>query len=566
MYTSRVKSMAAVILAMVLLVMSACSGGNKTPEPSPSGNETQAPSSSENVKTGGNENDSKSFKLWLGWSATINNDSMVQKYWKENEPGIEIKLEATQGDEITALNLKLNTGGFEDAAIFKRSDIVNSSMIRSQSILPVEQYFDMPDKYPGLASIPKLYLDAMKDEEGHIWSIPSWFDQNPNDPWPGWASLGWFIRKDVLDNTGMKMDDLKTIAGIEDFLRAAAKQKDESGNPLIPLSFLSDVDDENVILSTFGVSTAIAGGVIPVAKKGSNYEFVYDDPQYKVAYQWMNQMYREGLIDPEAITDKQERYKEKTKSGRIAMNAGGFFNMDAHMWEVLDGPTEPAWFIETIPYPEVPGVDRIGANQIVNPFPYNDVYISKNTKNLDAILAFVDYMLQPKPEQQQIANEGPPGVFWDWTDQPLGKWEFIDKNYQELHDSGDAAKVASTNPGLYSISSYSNEWYPWWNYAVTDPAGRLKTIEFTQKVGKMGGVRIAEPYDLVRAKAGGLLEKYLPELEIVRKEYKAKLLMAKNDKQFEAVWTDFQSALEKRAHWSELKQEWHENLQEQTVK
>ncbi len=555
----------AAVLALFMLGLAACSGGGNSEEGAPAEGSSPAgeATSTESAATdAGQSEGSKAFKLWLGWNATINNDSMVQKYWRENEPGIEVKLEATQGDALTALNLKLNTGGFEDAAIFARSDVVNTAVVRSNSVLSLEQYFDMPDKYPGLASIPKLYLDAMKDADGHIWSIPTWFDQNPEDPWPGWASLGWFIRTDVLEKTGLTMDDLKTLSGVENYLRAAAKVKDESGKTLIPLSFLSDANDENVILSTFGVTVASAGGVVPVEKTGEGYQFIYDNPQYKAAYQWMNEMYREGLIDPEAITDKKERYKEKNKTGRIAMNAGGFFNMDAHLWEVLDGPTEPAWFYKAIPYPQVEGVAKIGANQIVNPFPGNDVYINKNTKNLDAILAFLDYMLLPKPEQQQVANEGPPGVFWDWVDEPLGKWLFTDKNYQELHDSGDAAKIASTNPALYGTSSYSNEWYPWWNYGLTEPAGRLKTIEFTEQIGKMGGVRVAESYDMVKAKPGGLWEKYLPELENVRKEYKAKLLMAKTDEQFESAWGEFQSALEKRAHWSELKEEWNSALQQ----
>ncbi len=159
----------------------------------------------------------------------------------------------------------------------------------------------------------------------------------------------------------------------------------------------------------------------------------------------MNKMYRENLIDHEAITDKKERYKEKNKTGRIALNAGGFFNMDASLWEVLDGPTEPAWFYEAIPYPKVPGVEHIGANQLVNPYPGNDVYISKNTKNLETILAFFDYTLTNKPEQQQVVNEGPPGVFWDWVDQPLGKWVYTDEKYKELHDSGDQAKKSKHN-------------------------------------------------------------------------------------------------------------------------
>jgi len=537
----KLNKLGVVLLVLLMLGLSACNSGGK---------------SGAEEKTGG----STAFKLWLGWTATVNNDSKVQKYWRENEPGIDVQLEATQGDAMTALNLKLNTGGFEDAAIFARGDIVSAAMIRSNAILPLEQYFDMPDKYPGLAAIPKIYLEKMKDADGHIWSIPSWFDQNPEDPWPGWASYGWFIRTDVLEKTGMTMDDLKTLSGVEDYLRLASKQTDEAGKPLIPLSFLSDANDENVILSTFGVTVGSAGGVIPVEKKNGDYEFIYDDPQYKAAYKWMNKMYNEGLIDREAITDKKERYKEKNKSGRIAMNVGGFFNMDASLWEVLDGPTEPSWYYNVIPYPQVEGTSAVGFNQIVNPYPANDIYISKNTGNLEAILKFFDYTLAQKPEQQQVANEGPAGVFWDWVDQPLGKWQYIDEEYQMLHDSGDTAKKVSTTPELYMTSSYSNEWYPWWNYNVTEPEGRLKTIDFTEKIGKMGATRIAEDYDMVKAKAGGLWEKYLPELENVRKEFKAKLLMAKDDSAFEAEWTEFRSALEKRAHWSELKDEWHQEL------
>lgn len=529
-------------LALLMVGLSACSSGTVN-KPEQGGD---AP---------------KSFKLWLGWAATVNNNSMVQTYWREKEPGIDVQLEATLGDVMTELNLKLNTGGFEDAAIFPRQEIISTAMIRSNSVMPLEQYFDMPDKYPGLAGIPKLYLDKMKDSDGHIWSIPTWFDQNPQDPWPGWASYGWFVRTDVLDKTGMKLEDLKTIDDVEKYLKLASQQKDDAGKSLIPLSFLSDANDENVILSTFGVTVGSAGGVVPVEKKDDgSYQFIYDNPQYKAAYQWMNKMYREGLMDHEAVTDKKERYKEKNKNGRIAMNVGGFFNMDASLWEVLDGPTEPAWYYEVIPYPQIDGVSHVGANQIVNPYPANDVYINKNSKNLESILSFFDYTLQQKPEQQQVANEGPAGVFWDWVDQPLGKWVYTDEKYKSLHDSGDQAKKASTTPELYATSSYSNEWYPWWNYGVTEPEGRFKTIDFTEKIGKMGGTRVAENYDMVKAKPGGLWEKYLPELENLRKEYKAKLMMAKDDEQFQQAWNDFQAALEKRAHWSELKQEWQEEL------
>lgn len=392
------------VAATLLMSIAGCSGSG--------GNTANKPGSDNETSNNQPASGSTSFNLWLGWTATINNDSLVQKYWREQEPGVNVKLETTQGDAMTALNLKINTGGFEDAAIFSRNETVKSAMNLSKQLMPLEQYFDMPDKYPGLASIPKQYLELMKDNEGHIWSIPTWFDQNPEDPWPGWASQAWIVRSDVLEKTGMTKEDLATLEGVETFLRKVAEEKDASGKSLIPLSFLMDTSDnlgwsdENAILTAFGVTTAGNG----VDKRGDDFVFAYDDPNYKAAYQWMNKMYQEKLIDPEVVTSKKEQYTEKNKSGRIAFNVGSFWNIPASAWETLDGPTEPGWFYEAIPFPKVDGVEKVGINQVTNPNPGYDVYVSEKTKNLEAILKFFDYTLQPKPEQQQVINEGPIGI------------------------------------------------------------------------------------------------------------------------------------------------------------
>lgn len=547
-------------LALALALLAACSKSGGTQAES----QSASPSASGQAPASNTENSGPfAFDLWLGWSATINNDSLVQKYWREQEPGVDVKLEATQGDALTALNLRINTGGFKDAAAFSRSDTVKNALIQSGLIQSVEPYFDMPDKYPGLAAIPKPYLERMKDKDGHIWSIPTWFDQNPDEPWPGWSSTAWMVRTDVVEKAGMKLDDLATLEGVETFLRKAAGLKDDAGKPILPMSFLMDTNDtlgysdENAVLTAFGVSTGGAG----IAKQGDQFLFAYDDPNYKAAYQWLNKMYREKLIDPEVVTNKKEQYQERNKAGRVALNVGSFWNIPQSVWETLDGPTEPGWYYEAIPFPKVPGVDKLGINQVVNPYPGYDVYVSKKTSNLEAILKFFDYTLTPKPEMQQVINEGPAGMYWDWADHELGKWRFIDENYKKDRNSGDPAQKSRVTPELYMLSSFSNEWYPWWNTADVDKQGGTKTPKFTEAIGKMGAVRTVHAYDMVPQKQGGLWEKYGPELDNVRKEFRAKLIMAKDDGAFDAAWNAFRGALEKRGHWSELKQEWQESYQ-----
>ncbi|MEC0175071.1 hypothetical protein P4H83_09305 [Paenibacillus favisporus] len=550
-----IKSAMALTLAATLSLAAGCSGSNN-------GNEA---SGDKVAATGGAVTNASSppefkFKLWLGWSATVNNNSLLQQYWKTEEPGVGVQIEATQGDAITALNLKMNTGGFDDAALFGRNQVVDNAMKRSNLVQPLEQYFNMPDKYPNLAAIPKEYLDQMKDDDGHIWSIPSYFDTNPSDPFPGWSSNAWFIRTDILQKVGMTENDLKTLSGVETYLEKASKLKDESGKPLLPLGMLMDANEENVVLAAFGVPVATAGGVTPVKKDGNSFIFEYDNPGFKAAYQWMNSIYRKGLIDPEAVTDKSERYKEKNKSGRYAMNIGNFWDFDQYLWEQLDGPTGPGWFYEPIPFPQVDGVSQPGETQIINPYPAYDTYISKNTKNLDAILKFYDWALTPKPEQDHVVGNGPVGKYWDWDDQPYGKWRYTDPHFKEMRTSGDAAKIAQVTPDVWQISNYSNKWYPWFTNENTHP-GEEKTAKFSQTISKFGATRVAENYDMVKPKTGGAWEKYKPELDAVYKEYRAKLLMAKDDAAFEKTWNDFTSALEKRAHWSDLKQEWNELYQ-----
>ncbi|MBD0384071.1 hypothetical protein [Paenibacillus sedimenti] len=141
------KSTIALTSAVLLVLAAGCSSNSNG-----NAGTGDTKSSSDSPKKTADAAGSNRFKLWLGWSATINNDSWVQQSWKTEKPGIDVQVEATQGDALTALNLKMNTGGFDDAAIFGRSQVVNDAMKRSNLIQPLEKYFNMPEKYPSLAS------------------------------------------------------------------------------------------------------------------------------------------------------------------------------------------------------------------------------------------------------------------------------------------------------------------------------------------------------------------------------------------------------------------------------
>ena len=89
------KGTAAALLAASLIATAGCSGDSNSAGQEGTGKTTDTPTNH--------------FKLWLGWTATVNNDSLEQQYWRKTKPGIDVQVEATQGDAQTALNLKLKT-------------------------------------------------------------------------------------------------------------------------------------------------------------------------------------------------------------------------------------------------------------------------------------------------------------------------------------------------------------------------------------------------------------------------------------------------------------------------
>ncbi len=556
------------IVSIIALSLSGCGSGSQetsassSPEAAASG--TVAATTAEEPKV------YPQFSVWIGTDEKKSPEiTELQKLFKE-KLGFDFTVQSRQGDLMTALNIKLNSGSLEDMAVIYKDDVAINAFIKSGQIQEVEQYYKMPEKYPNLAKVPEEVLSYCKSTDGKLWYLPGWYAQEMEDPWPGWAATAWWPRTDLVEKVGMKMEDLATIEGLEKYMREAAKQKDASGKAVIPLGFILNEgntlnDEENIIFSTFGVDMARGYSKMPgVRKDGSNYIFSYDDPHFKEAFQWINRMYREGLIDVEVPTQKVERYKEKVNAGRYGMLAGTIWKAELNnSWAKLSGPTDPVWYFQPMKDPAVSGVSAPGAVQYVNPYPASAIFISKSTKNAEAVLRFLDWCQESDPIRQQEINEGPVGINWHWNGEPLGEWDFTPE-YGAERNSGDQARVDRLTPQMWYLGTYSKKWYPWWTNAIGSdkPIGMSFSSKYTAEISNnFKIVRNMHSYDAVPAPVGGVIEKYMPTLNAVYIEYRARLIMAKSDAEFEATWGTFRDQLETRAHWSEMKEEWNTEYQ-----
>ncbi len=517
------------------------------------------------VETGGETSDQVS--ILVGWTSESPNDTMVQQLMKE-KVGIDYVCEYMQSsDYLTTLNLKLSSGAeLPDVMIFPYDINVQSALITADRIMKLNDVYSS-DKLTNIPNIDSRVQDYIKTSSGDMWWIPGWYANEYDSPWGGWTVDAWWIRTDLLEAAGKTASDVTTIDGLEDTMRAMATLTDSNGNAIIPLSFVQgDNHEERLIVSTFGVDTANGvSGMPAVMNIDGEFVFMYDNPNYKEAYRWMSQMYREGLIDMEVATMSQERFKEKIVSGQIGMFTTDLWESGLNeTWKNYNsGDESVTMYYEPYNNPTVSGVTS-GSTSYVNPNPQYMVYINKDTQHLNAALNFLEWVNDPSPYRQQEISEGPVGEYWYFTDEATGTWDF-EASYKEERDSGDSARVAAVTPQLWQFACYSNAWYPWWNQ---NQEGATVGAGLTSKYCKVCNSEIINfrniaDYDNVKVDVDSVISENLASLKAVVDEYTAKMVMAGSDAEFEDCYNEFQERLDLVASWSEMKAEWMSLYQEQ---
>ena len=506
------------------------------------------------------------FTIWCGWTSSAPDDTMVQKVTRENL-GIDYKVEFAQdGDYMSTLNMKLSSNAeLADVIVVPYNIAAQGALVTAGRVMNLTEIYS-GDKLENLAGLNDKLKDYIKDEQGEMWYVPGWYAMEYDDPWPGWTLDGWWVRTDLLEQVGATKEDLKTIEGLEQVMRDMAKLKDENGNSIIPLSFVQSQD--RIILATFGVDTAAGVSNMPaVMQEGDEFVFVYDNPQYKAAYQWINQMYREGLIDMEVSTQSKERFIEKLESGQV-----GIFITD--LWvsnfnETWRNYTEEGQSVTTcyepVADPVVEGVEK-GHTSYVNPNPGYMIFINKDTEHLNAVLNFLNWVNEPDPYRGHEFSEGPRGVYWDIVDESTGAWKITDEAYESIRNSGDVAQKATATPELWQLTPYSKEWYPWWNVYV-EPEDRTMgdmLNVWCDYIGKeLGNHRVVTDADQVKVTAESVIAQNITSMGAVVSEYNAKMIMAESDEKFEQFYEEFLKQMNSRAKWDKMKEEWNSLYQEQ---
>ncbi|MBB6731591.1 extracellular solute-binding protein [Cohnella zeiphila] len=291
---------------MAASLLGGCSGDNNNNNGAGAGPSAGA-SSSASASAGSSPSASDSKPIELTWgihmqATAVVNDSPVQK-WLEQKFNVKIK-------PVKVTDASIASGEVPD--LFMLGDPSNVSAYQSQGVLMdldksmIQE--KMPEYYKDVEQSDPLFQTVTFDDK--LWAIPMYIDLKPYD-----FAMVW--RKDWLDKVGIT----KTPETLDEYEKAvyAFANNDPDGNGKKDTYGLTGTATST--WSTGFYSIFGAYGVEPTMWQEKNGQIVNGSvaPEAKEALTKLRQWYKDGVIDPEFVTDTQDSYRKKLYNNRVGV-------------------------------------------------------------------------------------------------------------------------------------------------------------------------------------------------------------------------------------------------------
>ncbi len=370
---------------------------------------------------------------------------------------------------------RMASGNLGDIVVFGNNGDDYKNAIDKKMLLNWEEDDMLSDWAPYIAQNYTTALEANREISGK--DIVYGFGENVAFTTGSHAAFfyTWDLRWDLYKELGYP--DIKDLDGLIEVFKQMKEicPTDENGNETYAVSVWPEWDGDMVMyakaLATayYGYDELGIGHYNPTT--GEWYACLSDDSPYMQCLKFFNKLYREGLLDPNSMTQTYEKMSEKLKAGgtfwSIFNYAGSMaYNSDVHM-------SQGKMMYARVPdeaSPIVYGLGAAGGNRIWT--------IGADTEYPELCLAFIDYLATP--EGSMIILYGPRGLMWDYNEEggmyftELGKLCSNDSKYDltgiewTSPDTGKTYTLSGNfNDGLIQINNVTL------NRDMVNPEGKL---------------------------------------------------------------------------------------------
>ncbi|QLG38080.1 extracellular solute-binding protein [Paenibacillus sp. E222] len=322
-------------------------------------------------------------------TASLNNFGDMAAYKeKEKLTGIQVKFtHPPLGQQRDQFNLLISTKELPDVIYYNWADAVGGpeKMIKDGRIIRLNELID--SYAPNLKRIIESDPDVKKQialDDGTIYMFPLL----KLDALKLNATSGLIMRQDWLDKLNLKVptniDEWYTVL-------KAFKEQDPNGNGKPDeLPFTGNWGPGNLTkLHDFAAAFGVIGGF---QLNGDKVEFGPIQPGYRDFLETMAKWYKEGLIDPEIMTNDGKAFDYKVTSNLAGAYQGGVFSGMGKYFNLMRD-TDPNFNVTGVPWPVSPDGTSYATFNLENKvLSYGEaITASADEEKLKYIVQWMDY-------------------------------------------------------------------------------------------------------------------------------------------------------------------------------
>ena len=506
------KKTAAVISLATIMAVTGCSGN----------------SNSKNADSASGSSGSKPTLNFMTQSNVLApadpNEKLIFKRMEE-KTGIHINWKNYTNDVfVEKRNLALATGELPDA-IFDAglADFDLLKLAKDGTIIPLEDMIEnqMPNFKKVLEQAPQ-YKAMITAPDGHIYSLP-WIEELGADKESihtvnniPWINVEW------LKKLGLKMptttEELKQVL-------IAFKTKDPNGNGKadeIPLSFINTNGGGEDIGFLFGSFGPGLNWDMTLVSDDGKVNFAANNDGFKEGVKYFNELYKEGLIDVEYMTQDWNTYIAKGKEDVYGL----YFTWDKANVTGANDKYEP---MPALVGPT--GLKNVARTNGMG-FDRGRMVVTKENKDLEATAKWMDQLYDPL---QSVQNNW--GTYGDDKQQNIFEFDESAKMLKHLPLEGTAPGELRGKTSVGGPLAILDSYYGSVTTKPDDAAWRLDILKKT----------------------------YVPDVK-AKNIYPRVFFSLEDAERLSAIEADlFPYVLRKRTEWTEngkVDQEWDEYLKE----
>lgn len=343
------------------------------------------------------------FKNELNWDTPVGEEIT-------RLTGVKLNFVSVAGDATEKLNTMLVSDTLPDIIAIDRGHSANAQYITNGAVIPLD---DLIEQYaPNIKAQLGDTMDKIRNlDDGHVYGLPSWFQDEVAPS----AVFGFNIRMNYVKELGYY--DTYTSKGYftqDEFVSLLKAWKEKypeiNGNATLPLCF--NADNEGATMYCFKGMYGI--DQYYVDSEGNLFNNMRD-PRMKDMYLFMNQLYRDGMIDVDWPSCKKALFDEKITGGYVLAAPEAYWNISNTALKIQPDGTEDE---DNMMYPFMVVADGVDPEKTTygptSVLGWTYTYISSANTDPVGTIKFLDWLMSE--EGQYVTQWGIEGKMWNMVD------------------------------------------------------------------------------------------------------------------------------------------------------